>query len=167
VGGNEGGGRASERCEASDVKDEEGEDAAPPQWTSPPRVTSTESERGSGVSNDGSLQQTGESQERGAGGLQRGQRRLSSREEAPTREKGMPETPMAGEAQTKRASAARGQALRREVFQVGVRGQQHTQAQTKCVACVHAQTLNNNLKELGVVESKKKHSPERTRARVA
>jgi hypothetical protein len=34
-----GGGRASERCEASDVKDEEGEDAAPPQWTSPPRVT--------------------------------------------------------------------------------------------------------------------------------
>ena len=32
-----GGGRASERCEASDVKDEEGEDADPPQWTSPPR----------------------------------------------------------------------------------------------------------------------------------
>ena len=32
-----GGGRASERCEASDVKDEEGEDPAPPQWTSPPR----------------------------------------------------------------------------------------------------------------------------------
>jgi hypothetical protein len=132
---NEGGGRASERCEASDVKDEEGEAAAPPQWTSPPRVTSTESERGRGVSNDGSLQQTGESQERGAGGLQRGQRRLSSREEAPTRERGMPETLMAGEAQTKRASAARGQAIRREVFQVGVRGQQHTQAQTKCVAC--------------------------------
>jgi hypothetical protein len=47
----------------------------------------------------------------------------------------MPETPMAGEAQTKRASAARGQAIRREVFQVGVRGQQHTQAPTKCVAC--------------------------------
>jgi hypothetical protein len=31
---------------------------------------------------------------------------------------------------------------------------------------VHAQTLNNNLKELGVIESKRK-SPERTRARVA
>jgi hypothetical protein len=48
---------------------------------------------------------------------------------------GMPETPRVGEAQTKKASAARGQAIRREVFQVGVRGQQNTQAQTKCAAC--------------------------------
>ena len=132
---NDGGGRASERCEASDVKNEEMEDTAPPHRTSPPRVIDTESAQGRGVSNDGSLQQTEGSQERGAGVQQRGQQQLSSREEAPTSERGMPETLMVGEAQTKKASSARGQAVRREVFQVGVRGQQHTQAQTKCVAC--------------------------------
>ena len=129
------GGRACEQREASDVRDEEGEDTAPPQWTSPPRVTSTECERGRRVSNDGWSQRTGESQERGAGGQQREQQRLFSREEALTRERGMPETPRVGEAQTKKASVARGQAIRREVFQVGVRGQQNAQAQTKCAAC--------------------------------
>jgi hypothetical protein len=113
---NEGGERASERCEARDVKDEEVEDAAPPHRTSPLRVTDTKSERGRGVSNEGSLQQMEESQERGAGVLQRGQQQLSSREEAPTSERGMPETLMAGEAQTNRVSAARGQAIRGEVF---------------------------------------------------
>jgi hypothetical protein len=129
------GGRACKQREASDAQDEDEDDAAPPQETSTPRVTSTEGERGSKASDDDLLQRTGKRQERGAGGLQREQRRPFSREEAPTREREMPMTPRVEEAQTTKASAARGQAFRREVFQVGVRGQQNTQAQTKCAAC--------------------------------
>jgi hypothetical protein len=50
---NKRGEKACKQREASDVQDEEGEDAAPPQCTSPPRATSAENERGRRVSHHG------------------------------------------------------------------------------------------------------------------
>jgi hypothetical protein len=47
----------------------------------------------------------------------------------------MTETLRVAQPRTHGTSATKGQAIRREVFQVGVRGQQHTQAQTKCISC--------------------------------
>jgi len=47
----------------------------------------------------------------------------------------MTETLKVAQSRTHRTSATNGQAIRWEVFQVGVRGQQHTQAQTKCISC--------------------------------
>ena len=100
-----------------------------------PRVTATVSENGTGVSNDGSQQRTEESHKRDEGVQQRGQQHLPPRGEASRSEKDMAETLRVAQPQTHRTSGTNGQTIRQEVFQVGVRGQQHTQKQTKCISC--------------------------------
>ena len=127
--------KESKQSEAIDVQAEEGAGAAPPQRPSTPKATSAENERGRRVNHHGRSQRMGESQEREAKGLQREQQKPPPREGALTRERRMSEPLRAQETPTKQASAVRGQAIHREVFQVGVRGQQPIQAQTKCATC--------------------------------
>jgi hypothetical protein len=99
------------------------------------RVTGTGGENGTGVGNDSSPPWTEGSHKRDEGMQQRGQQQLPPREEASRGAKDMTETLKAAQPRTHRTSATNGQAIRREVFQVGVRGQQHMQAQTKCISC--------------------------------
>ncbi len=50
-------------------------------------------------------------------------------------ERGATETPGAAKAPSRTTSGARNQAIHRKVFHVGIKGQQCTQAQTKCALC--------------------------------
>ena len=50
-------------------------------------------------------------------------------------ERGATETPGAAKAPSQTTFGARNQAIRRKVFHVGIKGQQCTQAQTKCALC--------------------------------
>jgi hypothetical protein len=148
--------RSSERCVAREVKEGEVAGAGPLHQASPPRATGRESEHERGVNEDSPLQHEKGSQEKCEGEQQRRPQQMSPRGEALTSRRGMSETPITAESPfTPRANArdetARsnttvgpnqrgrvvpgGQGVRREVFQVGVKGQQHTQAQIKCVAC--------------------------------
>jgi hypothetical protein len=121
--------------EASDIKDRRLEDAAPPVWMPPPRITAAGSERKAKVRADSPLQQMEEGQEWDKDGQHRRMQQLPLRGQAVGGAKDVAETFGAAKAPAQTTSAVRCQAVHRKEFQVGVRGQQHTQAQTKCVLC--------------------------------
>jgi hypothetical protein len=120
---------------ASDIKDRRLEDAAPPVWMPPPRITDAGSERKAKVHADSPPQQMEEGQEWDKDGQQQRMQQLPLQGQAVGGEKDVAETFGAAKAPAQTTSAVRSQAVHRKVFQVGVKGQQHTRAQTKCVLC--------------------------------
>jgi hypothetical protein len=120
---------------ASDVKDRRLEDAAPPVWMSQLRTTDMGSGRKVKVNADSPPLRMEEGQEWNKDGQRQRMQQRPLPGQAVGSEKDVAETSGAAKAPSQITSVVRSQAIHRKVFQVGVKGQQHTQAQTKCVLC--------------------------------